>query len=462
MTKILQDILFCVVATTMALHNDRCVARSPHAATGRSKQYGRPFRDVPDRRDVAIYQVNMRAFSAAGNFAGVAARLDSIKDLGVNVIYLMPIYPVGIEKSVNSPYCVRDYLAINTEFGDLADLRALVDGAHKRNMSVILDWVGNHTAWDNVWMADHRDWYKQDAAGKVVPAGFGWTDVAQLDFTKTAMRQAMIAAMKYWVFAANIDGFRCDYADGPPEDFWKQAIDTLRAIKTHKLLFLAEGSRNGNFTAGFDYNFGFHFFENLESIYNKGKSVLSIDILNYSDYKDAADGQQMVRYTTNHDVNGSDGTPLKLFGGKEGSMAAFVVAACMKGVPMIYGGQEKGMAQPIPFPFTSVKINWNANQHLTEVYKKIIEIRNQSYAIRRGTLTSYSSADICSFTKIAGKETIFILSNMRDKKIDYNLPDFAANPAGWTDLMTGRKIMLQQTLPLSAYSYMILRKNGQD
>src|SRR5947209_5973794 len=147
------------------------------------------------------------------------------------------------------------------------------------------------------------------------------------------MRLAMIDAMKYWVYTANIDGFRCDYTDGPPLDFWKQAIDTLRNISTHKLLMMAEGRRSEHYKVGFDYNFGFRFFGTLKAIYARNRSVKSIDTLNVSEYIDASNGQGIIRYTSNHDVNGSDGTPLELFGGRKGSMAAFVVIAYMKSIP---------------------------------------------------------------------------------------------------------------------------------
>lgn len=180
-------------------------------------QYGTPFSEVPDPRDAVIYQVNTRAFSATHNFQGVTARLDSIKNLGVNVIYLMPIYTVGSLKSINSPYCIKNYKGISPEFGTMTDLRTLVDGAHARGMSVMLDWVANHTAWDHAWMTN-KAWYKQDASGNIVSPN-GWTDVAQLDFSNTAMRLEMIYSMKYWVYEANVDGFRCDYADGPPATF---------------------------------------------------------------------------------------------------------------------------------------------------------------------------------------------------------------------------------------------------
>ncbi len=421
------------------------------------QQYGTPFANVPDRRDVTIYQINMRAFSRQGNFRGIIARLDSIKALGVNVIYLLPIYPVGIVKTSNSPYCVKDYLAINKEFGTLTDLRALVDGAHKRNLAVVLDWVGNHTAWDNSW-TKHKDWYLQDSAGNIMsPPGRGWNDVAQLNFNNKAMRLEMIKDMKYWVYAANIDGFRCDFADGPPADFWKQAIDSLKKIKTHKFLLLAEGTRSTNYTAGFDYNFGFAFFDNLKNIYSRHASVTTIDSLNREENKDASHGKQIVRYITNHDVNGSDGTPLQLFGGEQGSMAAFVVVAYMNSIPMIYDGQEVGMSTPVTFPFTTVKIKWDTAQGITATYKKIIAIRNSSKAIRRGKLTSYSNADICAFTKVLDKETVLVISNLRNEQINYALPDAIKNTF-WQNAITDGKADLITNIELKPYQYLILKK----
>lgn len=419
-------------------------------------QYGKPFTNVPDRRDVTIYQVNMRAFSKEGNFKGVLPRLDSIKALGANVIYLMPHYPVGKLRSVNSPYCIQDYKVVNPEFGTLNDLRAVVDGAHQRGMAVLLDWVANHTSYDHVWI-NNKSWYLQDSTGNIIsPPGMGWNDVAQLNFKNADMRLAMVDAMKYWVRAANIDGFRCDYSDGPPLDFWQQAMDTLRNTFTHKFLMLSEGRRKEHYQIGFDYNFGFSFFGNLRRIYQRGRSVLSIDSLNVSDYIGTSNGQQIIRYTSNHDVNGSDGTPLELFGGEKGSMAAFVVVAYMKSVPMIYNGQEVGTPYRLVFPFTVKDIDWTINPHTTAEYKKVIAFRNNSNAIRRGSLTSYSTDDVCAFTKQQGDEKVFVICNLRDKDIEYTLPA-ALNNSKWIDAMKGGVVDLTDKVALQPYTYLVLK-----
>ena len=421
-------------------------------------QYGKPFSGVPDRRDVMLYQVNTRSFSKEGNFAGVTARLDSIKALGVNVIYLMPIYPVGELKATNSPYATRDYDAVGKEFGTLDDLRTLVDGAHKRKISVMLDIVANHTSWDHPWIAN-KDYYVQDSLGNIKYPET-WRDVAQLNFKNEEVRRSLIRSMKSWVYKANIDGFRCDYADGPPLDFWKQVNDSLKTIKTHKLLMLAEGGSPKYYSAGFDYFFGFNFFGNLKSIYSKNKSVKSIDGLNERDYKGAAEGQAVIRYLTNHDVNSSDGTPLDLFGGKKGSMAAFVVIAYMKGIPMIYNGQEIATPYRLTFPFTGRRIDWSlgaANQDVTAEYKKIVAFRNKSNAIRRGVMNSYSSDDVCVFTKEIGGEKVLVLSNLRDKALSYTMPQ-SLEKITWKDAFDGKKIALSSEVKLEPYQYIVLKK----
>jgi glycosidase len=418
-------------------------------------QYREPFKGVPDNLDVNLYQVNTRSFSKEGNFKGVTARLDSVKALGINFIYIMPVYPVGLLKATNSPYATRDYDAIGSEFGTLQDFRDLVNGAHKRKIAVMLDVVANHTSWDNPWIVN-KDWYVQDSAGNIVHPR-GWRDVAQLNFKNADMRLALIRSMKAWVLKANIDGFRCDYADGPPADFWEQAIDTLRNIRTHKLLFLAEGRRASNYTAGFDDNFGFRFYEDLKKIYQDNRSVKLIDTQNIKDYEGASDEQGMVRYLTNHDVNSSDGTPLDLFGGKKGSLAAWVVIAYMKGIPLLYNGQEIGTPYRLVFPFTDSHIDWSHNDpELTGEYKRILGFRNKNRTVRRGALTSYSSDDVCVFTKTSVKETILVLSNLRNRPVTYTLPATLANRQ-WKGVFTGSGTTLGTSVNLDAYAYMVLK-----
>lgn len=419
-------------------------------------QYGTPYTEMPTAQDAVIYQVNLRAFSRQGNFKGVQDRLDSIRNLGVNVLYLMPVYPVGVTKSVNSPYCVKDYAGVNPEFGTLADLRSLVDQAHARHMAVLFDWVADHTSWDNAWITQHPDWYLKDGSGNIIsPPNTGWNDVAALNFTNTDMRKAMIRAMQSWIYTANIDGYRCDAADFIPADFWKTALDSLQRIPGHKILLFAEGTRKDHFTAGFQLEYGMGFYYTLrDQVFKAGRPAKLIDSLNTAEYTNAAAGAQVVRYISNHDVDNADGTPLDLFGGKTGSMAAFVVAAYMKGAPMIYNGQEVGCPIKLNYFNNSTTIDWTINPDMRAEYKKLLAFHNNSTAIRGGVLQSYSSDDICAFTKTSGGTTVLVLVNLRNKTIDYTLPAALAN-TDWTDAFDGTTQHLGSMITLPAYGYKV-------
>jgi glycosidase len=219
---------------------------------------------------------------------------------------------------------------------------------------------------------------------------------------------------------------------------------------------LAEGRRPENFTAGFDYNFGFSYYENLKKIFENNKPVQSIDTINIKDYANTTDGQGIVRYITNHDVNSSDGTPLDLFGGKEGSMAAFIVTAYMKGTPMIYNGQEVGTPYRLVFPFKKSKIDWSLNPDVTAAYKKILAFRNGSEAIKRGVLTAYSSDDVCVFTKTEGAEKVLVMVNLRNKPVTYAVPATLANTS-WKDAFNSAETTLKNAVNLKPYAYLVLK-----
>lgn len=421
-------------------------------------QYGTPFTQVPEPKDAIIYQVNTRAFSISGRFQGIIERLDSIKALGVNVICLMPVYPVGTVNSVNSPYCIKDFGQVASEFGNLADLRALVDGAHARNIAVIFDWISDHTSWDHPWITANKSWYKQDANGNVIsPPNTGWNDVAALNYNNQDLRKAMIKAMKYWVYTANIDGYRCDAADFVPFDFWKQAIDSLRGISTHKLLMFAEGTRNDHFNAGFQMEYGMGFFYKLkDKVFAQNVSVKAIDTINNIEYTNANIASQVVRYTSNHDVNLTDGTPADLFGGLQGSLATFLVAAYMKGVPMIYNGQEIGYPVRLNYFNNSTPISWTPNPAISENYKQIIAFRKNSEAIKKGTLTSFSNDDVCVFEKIAGAEEVLVLANLRGHASTYTVPAALMNTT-WINAFSGQSFTVGSQVNMDPYQYLVLK-----
>ncbi|WP_019948967.1 alpha-amylase family glycosyl hydrolase [Hymenobacter aerophilus] len=449
-----------VAAQKAPAARSRAVARPTRPPAYRDPaQYGQPFTAVPDAPDAVIYQINMRGFSPEGTFRAILPRLDSIRALGVNVVYLMPIFPIGQLRAVDSPFAVRDYTSVNPEFGDLNDLRQLVDAIHARRMAVLLDWVGNHTSWDHAWITEHPDWYVRDAQGQMRNPIPEWKDIVQLDFQNPQLRTAMTQALRYWVFQANIDGFRFDYADGPTYEFFTEAIGSLKSIKSHKLLMLAEGSKEKHFfKAGFQLDYDFPFIQVMRhDILEHGRSVQVLDSLNAVEYRDAPPEARMVRYTSNHDLNAWDGTPQEMFGGERGAMAAFVVAAYMKAVPMVYNGQEVGYAQRVPFMGARRPIVWTPNPALTAEYKRLLGLRNRSRALRRGQLSSFSSADVCAFTKTLGAEKVLTLVNLRDRPVAYALPA-GLSRAGWVEAFAGTAAAdLPATLTLQPFQYLVLR-----
>lgn len=423
------------------------------------KQYGTPFAAVPDPKNVVLYEVNIRSFSETADFQGVIDRLDHIKSLGVNTIWLMPIHPVGKIKSaggLGSPYSVSDYHGVNPEFGDLAKLRELVDKAHERNMAVILDWVANHTSWDNAWIAD-KAWYTQDASGNIIiPPGTNWQDVADLNFDNHDMRQAMIRAMKYWVMEANVDGFRCDAVDFVPTDFWKQALDELKSIPGRKLILLAEGGKPENFTAGFQINYAWDFYTTIKQVYQENKAATAIFTTHQNEYKNIPAGAVKLRYTTNHDLSAWEATPMEVFHTEEGALSSSVITIFTSAAPLIYGSQEVGREETLPF-FTSDPIEWESNADMVTAYQKLFSIYNSADAFRFGSLESFSSNDAAIFKRSHNGTEFLVIVNVRGDEKTVTLDPAIANTT-WTDKMTESEVTLSGTLTLAPYQYHIFRK----
>ena len=418
-------------------------------------QYGIPFNDILENSELIIYEVNLRAFSPSGNLQGVIEKLDHIASLGTNVIWLMPIHPVGQINTVNSPYSVKDYKAIAAEYGDLEDLRQLTDEAHNRGIAIILDWVANHTAWDNEWI-NNTSWYTQDSNGNIIyPPGTNWQDVADLNYDNTNMRNAMIDAMSYWVYNANIDGFRCDFADGVPYSFWSQALAAINSISNKDFIFFAEGERLDHFNAGFDLNFGWQSHTALKNAFNN-QTVNQIFEAHNTEYNSTPEGKHWVRYTTNHDESAWNETPVNMFNGIDGALAASVVTFFTGGVPLIYGSQEIGVVQNIPF-FSNTALNWNANPDLLNKYQIILQFYSQSNAAKKGQNTIYSNTDVVCFKKSLGNEDIVIIVNPRDTIINFNVPDALENST-WVDILSQNTVLLMNELNLEPHKFYILKQ----
>ena len=411
--------------------------------------------ELPAVEDIAMYQVNPRVFAPDHSLNAVAARIDSIRDLGVNVMWVMPIYPIGIEKGKNSPYCISDYKAIAPEFGTIDDFKNLAKVCHEHGMGIILDWVANHTAWDHPWVKAHPDWYTHDEKTDTIihPRPWDWYDVADLNYDNKDMRAAMIDAMKFWIVEVGIDGFRCDVADGVPADFWKDAIDQLRtAAGDRKIVMLAEGKRSDNFTVGgFDMNYGWDYKDELVKVW-KGAPVSDLIKADKAEYDSLPAGKVKMRFTTNHD-HSTEATPCQEFTNDRGAMAAYVATIFPHGGALIYGSQEVGYPEPINF-FKFVPVDWTAKPEIYKEYQKLISLYNDHPALRKGDMTAFPDNDVLVFEKKDAAERFLVVANLRNEQKAVNVPADWMNRQA-QDQGTGQNVQLGNTLTLTPFQYFI-------
>ena len=453
---------------------------------------------IPAPEDVVMYQVNPRNFAPENSFRAVNARIDAISELGTNVVWFMPICEIGIEKAVQSPYCVKDYRAVNPEFGTIEDFKEVVAHAHARGMAVIIDWVANHTSWDNQWIKDHPEWYTHDENGEIIhPAGTSWNDVADLDFDNPQLCQAMIDAMKFWVEEVGVDGFRCDAADYVPFEFWKDCVAQLRATG-HPLLMLAEGQRKDHFDAGFDLNYAWGWLSALRRVFNgetvtvqqpapqqgqraqgqrqqgnrqqanrpqqqpqmrtrtvnRTVPVSTLFAADSSEYAGLPAGKVKLRFTTNHDEHVKM-SPVREFFGNDGSLAAFVATAFIHGGILVYGCQEIGYPGKINF-FNYAEMDWDANPGMVQEYKDLIALYKAHPALRRGSLVPYPHNDVLIFERVEDSETLLVMVNLRDTQVN------APVPAGWQgrkaeDLLSGKDVTFGATELMRPFEYVIVK-----
>ena len=318
-----------------------------------------------------IYQVNPKLYGNSGAFGKIQERLDDIKALGTDFFYLMPIYAEGKEKAIGSPYCIKNFKEVNSSYGTLDELKALVNAAHAKGMKVMFDWVANHTSWDNVWITEHPEWYEHKADGSIAwPTKDGeWKDVAQLDYGKKELWAAMEDALAYWVTEVGIDGYRCDYAHGVRDDFWKEAIGKLKALKPG-FVMLAESDFDRMFDNGFDIIFDRAMKRQVMNLVGGG-SLSSFATWYKGDQDKAPAPKTKLYFVTNHDDATTD-TPAGQFKSLEGSLAAYVLMASLNASSMIYGCQEAGNNKTINF-FNTQTFNWNAMPEFTRKYQEAMQ-----------------------------------------------------------------------------------------
>ena len=400
-----------------------------------------------------IYEVYPGLFTEKSVFNEVASRLDDLEKMHINVIWIMPVYEQGELKAIGSPYCIKDYNKLNEDYGTMNEFKTLVSKAHSKGMKVILDWVANHTSWDNKWIVN-KSWYTQDSNGNIVsPPGMNWNDVADLNYSNNQMRDEMINAMKYWITETGVDGYRCDYAEGVPSDFWEDAIQALKAIKGDDLLMLAEGGNTNLFSNGFDMVYGWDFAYKLQDLYSGKTTVKSIFDTHQKEYQGVPEGKQRMRYITNHDM-ASEHSPLQAYKGEKGALSAFVIAATMGGSPMIYSSQEIGYPSALSF-FGFREIDWESNLSYFNQYRMIMDIYTSSEALRKGELKSYdNTGKVISFLRKSNNEKVLIMVNTSDQVQETKIPIEFAHEKG-KDLTNQSTETLPSILTLQPFQFKI-------
>ena len=409
--------------------------------------------DTPAAGQPVIYEANPRLFAATNSLSAIEGQLDRIKGMGCDVLWLMPIHEFGQKNAVGSPYCIRDYKSVNSTYGTLADLKSLVQKAHARDMKVIMDWVANHTSWDHAWITEHPGWYTQEGGVIISPKGMGWNDVADLNYASTQMRSAMKEAMLYWVTEADVDGFRCDYADGVPHDFWKDVISAVRA-KKNKAVFLAESASSAFFNDGVDYIYGWSYKTALRNLFDGG-TVSDFTSTVTSDAASLPAGKHILRFVTNHD-QASEKSPVSEYKSQAGLLAATVITAFSGEPLLLYSSQEIAYSEPLSF-FSVKVLNWNANPSYTLAQEKVMQIYTQTASLRTAAPKFYSSGSLVEMYYAAGDKGLFVVVNPQGNTVSVRTPMERIGDR-MTNLLSGENTTIPTMLDMEAYEYRIYEK----
>ena len=409
--------------------------------------------------NAVIYEANIRQYSSEGTFNAFAKDLPQLKKLGVKILWIMPIHPIGVEKrkeGLGSYYSVKDYRGVNPEFGNLQDFKNLVKKAHDNGMYVILDWVANHSAWDHAWVKDHPDYYTTDKDGKMI-SPFDWTDVVKLNYANPEMRKAMVADMSYWLKTANIDGFRCDVAMEVPVDFWDNAFAELGKIKP--IFKLMEAEQPDLMEKSFDMSYGWDFHHIMNDVAQGKKTVKDIDTYMIEHPKKYAKDDFSMLFTSNHDENSWNGSEYERMGAAVEPFAALTYL--MPGMPLIYNGQEYDFEKRLKF-FVKDELTHNKGK-MFPVYEKLSALKNSNIALNGSKnpasysrLTTSADEQVLAFAREkSGKTVIYVANLSKDNQ------SFTVDVDGtYLDYMTGKKVTFKKgdKLEYKPWEYHILVK----
>jgi len=410
----------------------------------------------------AIYEVNLRQYTEEGTIKAFEKHLPRLKELGADILWLMPIHPIGEKNrkgTLGSYYSVQDYKAVNPEFGTLEEFKSLVKMIHKMGMYVIIDWVANHTAWDNQWIEENPEFYLKDSLGNIIPPNPDWTDVADLNFDNKELWKEMIDALKFWVEECDIDGYRCDVAGMIPIEFWIEARTELDKIKN--VFMLAEWDTPEVHQA-FDMTYDWDLHHILNNIAKEENTVLDlIEHLNKNEEEFPANAFRM-QFTSNHDENSWNGTEFERLGD---GVEAFAVLTCLiPDMSLVYSGQEAGNNKRLSF-FEKDLVEWKDDK-LFDIYSKLFQLKKNNKALQNGTLggemnyiKSSNEKNIFAFSRSVEKDKVLALFNLSNKPVEVELTGESLQ-GNYKNYFTGKleSFSSKESVKLQPWEYRVYTK----
>jgi glycosidase len=415
-------------------------------------------------KNAVLYEVNVRQYTPEGTFNAFAEHLTRLKNLGVDVLWFMPTYPIGEvnrKGKLGSYYSVKDYMDVNPEFGTIDDFQSVIDKAHELGMYVVLDWVPNHTSWDNQMTKDHPEWYMKDSSGKFTPPiGTDWTDVIQLDWSQKGLQDYMISAMAFWV-KMGVDGFRVDHPHNTPKEFWERARTELNAIKP--VLMLAEIEEPTYYLEkGFDMNYAWEMHHLMNSIAQGKDSVKALVKYYNEEWAVYPNNAYRLQFLTNHDENSWAGTIDSLMGDSQKAFATLIFTG--QGIPLIYSGQETCLDKKLRF-FVRDTIKW-VTCDLTGFYASLIRLKKGNEAIWNGDfggpmvkIKTNKDKRIFAFYREKGGNRVVVFLNLTKKNVTFK-PVLKDLEGEYTEYFTDRKaeFPLSLNLTLDPWGYKVFVK----
>ncbi len=437
-------------------------ANTEHETTDAEAHLPNRLVHPPWSRKATIYEVNLRQYSRDGNFRSFQSHLPRLRELGANILWFMPIHPIGEKKrkgKLGSYYAVQDYLAVNPEFGTFNEFRQLVNQAHEMGFKVLLDWVANHTAWDCVLTKTHPEWYTRDEHGQFQLSVDDWPDAIDLDYNNPALWDYQIEAMKFWIERCDVDGFRCDVADMVPTEFWNRVRKELDKIKP--VFMLAEAETPALHDVAFDMTYNWHLYYLMNDIAAGKKSA--VELRNYLQKEQQTfprDGYRM-NFTTNHDENSWHGTVHERLGAAADTFA--VLAAMLPGMPLVYSGQEAGLDKRLAF-FEKDLIPWRSSE-FASLYQQLFRLKRDQEALWNGLdgsevipVTTTQPESLFAFLRKKNSSQVLSIFNLSDQPVTTRFAQDQDLFGRYTDPFTGKRhsIEKQVAIELPPWGWRIL------